>query len=79
MASSAIAAYTSTGNNIFSEVLLIAFIFFLVAFPSAGSWLIFGTSMQRFLKKQAYQNAFNISMALLLIASVIPVVLDMIE
>ena len=74
MASSAIAAYTSMGNSMILEVLLIAFIFFLVAFPSAGSWLIFGATMQRFLKEPLYQNAFNISMALLLIASIIPVV-----
>ena len=78
MASSAIAAYTSMGQDIFLEVLLIAFIFFLVAFPSAGSWLIFGASMQRFLRKPAYQNAFNVSMALLLIVSIIPVVIEMI-
>ena len=79
MASSAIAAYTTMGQDIFFEVLLIAFIFFLVAFPSAGSWLIFGASMQHFLQKPVYQNAFNTSMALLLIASVIPVAIEMVE
>jgi len=79
MASSAIAAYTSIGNDIFLEVLLIAFIFFLVAFPSAGSWLVFGAAMQQFLQKPIYQHAFNISMALLLIASIIPVMLELIR
>ncbi len=76
MGSSAIAAYTRVGENIFLQVLLIAFIFLLVAFPSTGSWLIFGRTMQRFLQKPIHQNAFNISMALLLVATVIPVILE---
>ncbi|MCP4188777.1 MAG: LysE family translocator [Gammaproteobacteria bacterium] len=79
MGSSAIAAYTRVGEDIFLQVLLIAFIFLLVAFPSTGSWLVFGRTMQRFLQKPAYQNVFNISMALLLVATVIPVILELIE
>ncbi len=79
MASSAIAAYTSVGEGIFLQVLLIAFIFMLVAFPSAGSWLVCGATMQRFLQHPGYRKAFNISMALLLIASIVPVALELIK
>ena len=57
MASSAIAAYTSVGDGIFLQVLLIAFIFMLVAFPSAGSWLVFGATMQRFLQHSGYRES----------------------
>ena len=79
MASSAIAAYTTVGDGIFFQVLLIAFIFMLVAFPSAGSWLVFGTTMQRFLHNPSYRKIFNTCMALLLIASIIPVAYDLVS
>ncbi|MCP3688739.1 MAG: LysE family translocator [Gammaproteobacteria bacterium] len=78
MGSSAIAAYTRVDEDIFLQVLLIAFIFLLVAFPSTGSWLVFGRTIQRFLQKPVHQNVFNISMALLLVATVIPAVLELI-
>lgn len=78
MASSAIAAYTTVGNDIFLQVLLIAFIFFLVTFPSAGTWLIFGVGLQRFLEQPKYRRIFNISMALLLIISILPVARDLV-
>ncbi len=78
MASSAIAAYTTVGNDIFLQVLLIAFIFFLVTFPSAGIWLIFGVGLQRFLEQAKYRRIFNISMALLLVISIVPVALELI-
>ncbi len=78
MASSAIAAYTTVGNDIFSQVLLIAFIFFLVTFPSAGTWLIFGVGLQRFLEQPKYRRTFNVSMALLLVISILPVAWELV-
>ena len=78
MASSAIAAYTSIGNDVFLQVLLIAFIFFLVSFPSAGSWLIFGVGLQRFLEQPKYRKIFNTSIALLLVISIMPVAWELI-
>ena len=77
MATGAIAAYTSLESDFFTQVLIIALTFMVVAFPCAGSWLVFGSSLKRFLQKPAYQHAFNISMALLLIASIMPVVIGM--
>ncbi len=78
MGSSAIAAYTSVEKDIFLQVLLIAFVFLLVAFPSTGSWLVFGRSMQRYLQNPVHQNVFNISMALLLVATVVPAIMELI-
>lgn len=78
MASSAIAAYTTVGNDIFLQVLLIAFIFLLVTFPSASTWLIFGVGLQRFLEQPKYRRIFNISMALLLVISILPVALELV-
>ena len=77
MATSAIAAYTTVGADVFIQVFLIAFIFLLVTFPSAGSWLVFGVGLKRFLDQPEYRRIFNICMALLLVASIIPVALDL--
>ena len=77
MATGAIAAYTSLYADFFTQVLIIALTFMVVAFPCAGSWLVFGSSLKRFLQKPAYQHAFNITMALLLIASIMPVISEM--
>lgn len=77
MATSAIAAYTTVSADIFLQVLLIAFIFFLVTFPSAGSWLVFGVGLKRFLDQPEYRRIFNICMAVLLVLSIIPVALDL--
>jgi threonine/homoserine/homoserine lactone efflux protein len=79
MATGAIAAYTSLSSDFFTQVLIIALTFMVVAFPSAGSWLIFGSSLKRFLQKPAYQHAFNVTMALLLIGSIAPVVIELIS
>ena len=79
MATSAIAAYTSLSSDFFTQVLIIALTFMLVAFPCAGSWLVFGSSLKRYLQKPAYQQAFNVTMALLLIASIMPVVIELIS
>jgi len=78
MATGAIAAYTSMSSDFFNQVLVIALTFMVVAFPCAGSWLVFGSSLKRFLQKPTYQQAFNVTMALLLIASIIPVVIELI-
>lgn len=78
MATGAIAAYTSLVADFFTQVLIISLTFMFVAFPCAGSWLVFGSSLKRFLQKPVYQQAFNITMALLLIASIVPVVVELI-
>jgi threonine/homoserine/homoserine lactone efflux protein len=78
MATGAIAAYTSMSSDFFGQVLIIALTFMVVAFPCSGGWLVFGSSLKRFLQKPAYQQTFNMTMALLLIASILPVVSDLI-
>jgi threonine/homoserine/homoserine lactone efflux protein len=79
MATGAIAAYTSLASDFFSQVLIIALTFMVVAFPCSGSWLVFGSGLKRLLQKPAYQHAFNLTMALLLVASILPVVNDLVS
>lgn len=78
MATGAIAAYTSLSSDFFSQVLIIALTFMVVALPCSGSWLVFGFSLKRLLQKSVYRQVFNITMALLLVASILPEVSELI-
>jgi threonine/homoserine/homoserine lactone efflux protein len=73
MALTAISAYTADQN--FAAVLLVALIFGIVNLPSVSSWTVLGQQMARFLTSRARLRAFNWTMALLLVASLYPVVL----
>ena len=79
MGSSALAAYTTLDESFFVQVLIICISFALITLPCAGIWLVFGAGLQRFLKNPNHLRNFNIAMALLLIASIIPVVLEMLD
>ena len=78
MATGAVSAYTSITADIFSQVLFIALAFFIVAFPCVGIWLFFGVGLKKFLNSPKHQKIFNLSMALLLVASVIPVLKELV-
>ena len=73
MISGAIATFTSPASSIYSQVLLIAGIFFAVGTPSCLLWLLGGVSLGRVLKNPRHLKMFNVTMALLLVASVYPV------
>ena len=79
MGSSALAAYTSLDDNFFLQVVIICTSFAVITFPCAGAWLVFGAGLQHFLKDPLHRKTFNIIMALLLIASILPVVWDMFQ
>ncbi|MBI2718768.1 MAG: LysE family translocator [Rhizobiales bacterium] len=68
---SAIATYTLAASYVWS-VLLVAAVFGAVTFPSISSWALFGVALQRVLNHPTYRRAFNIAMALLLVASLTP-------
>jgi threonine/homoserine/homoserine lactone efflux protein len=77
MASGAVAAFTTVNGNALVEVLAITLAFLLVAFPCVGLWLVFGSLLRKVLTNTLMQRAFNITMALILVASIIPVLLDL--
>ncbi len=77
MASGAIAAFTTVGGAVLSEVLQITAAFLLVSFPCVGAWLTFGAMLRRVLNQPHYRQWFNYSMALLLLLSVLPVVYEL--
>lgn len=76
MASGAVAAYTTQSTDMLLQVMVISLSFFVVAFPCVGVWLFFGSALKRILQRSAYQRLFNLSMALLLVVSVLPVIME---
>jgi len=67
----AIAAYTSP--VVFGwTVLSVALAFAIVGGPSSVTWTLFGSGLRRFLDDPRYHRIFNVTMALLLVASLAP-------
>ncbi|ACJ30056.1 Transporter, LysE family [Shewanella piezotolerans WP3] len=74
MAIGAIATFTTMQQTLTPQVVTIASVFFCVALPSAFIWLGFGVALKRLLKNQKQQKIFNVTMALLLVLSIIPMI-----
>ncbi|MFV0594122.1 LysE family translocator [Shewanella sp.] len=74
MAVGAIATFTSVQQDLTPQVITIATVFLCVAFPCAVVWLGFGVALKRILKNERQQKIFNITMAVLLVASIIPMI-----
>jgi len=77
MGTGALSAYTTVGGDISLQILVIVCVFFLMAFPSAGVWLVFGVSLRRLLANPNHHRVFNITMALLLVASIVPIAMQL--
>jgi threonine/homoserine/homoserine lactone efflux protein len=75
IALSAIATYIAA-DRVMTSVLIIAVMFGVVGFGSAATWAMFGTSLRRILQNPRTVRVFNVVMALLLIASLWPIVTD---
>jgi threonine/homoserine/homoserine lactone efflux protein len=48
----------------------------LVTYLSGGTWVVFGRALREALRTPARQHAFNLAMAALLVASVVPALRD---
>lgn len=76
MALSAIPAYTQP-NNYIPSVFIVALVFGVVNLPSVGSWAAFGSAMRNVLSNPRIVRWFNWAMALLLVASLWPIIADL--
>lgn len=77
MASGAVAAYTTVQGNPVVEVVAITLAFLLMAFPCVGVWLLFGSLLRKVLSNSIFQRIFNITMGLILVASIVPVLQEL--
>jgi threonine/homoserine/homoserine lactone efflux protein len=85
MAISAITTYASStadvagsGSNL-SQVLLVVLIFGTINFPLVACWGLFGSAMRRFLQDPKILKIFNVTMAILLVASLYPIVIPIVK
>lgn len=77
MAVGAIATYTPQAGFLVN-LAIVTLVFGLVNLPSVGCWALFGTALRRVLHAPAAVRAFNIAMALLLVASLYPIAQDLV-
>lgn len=75
----AISAFTTVGEQFTLQNLTIATTFLIVSFPCVGVWLLFGSLLRRYLSDSRYLRGFNLTMAALLVLSVLPVVREIIS
>jgi threonine/homoserine/homoserine lactone efflux protein len=78
MAVGVIATYTPQ-NGFFANLVIATVVCGIVNLPSIGIWVTFGTALRRVLHKPWAIRAFNVGMALLLVASLYPVALEMLH
>lgn len=76
MAVGALAAFASPGSEMWIDVARIALSFIAIGGPCIIIWLMFGVGLKRVLNEPKYLRRFNITMGLLLAASVIPMIVD---
>ena len=75
MAVSAISTYTAGGTT--ASVLLVASAFGAVNLPCVSSWALFGSAMRHILGDARKVRLFNYAMALLLVLSLYPLILEL--
>lgn len=75
MAIGAITTYTPH-ENFLLNVLIIAGLFALVNCPSVAIWTVAGSMLRQWLNNPKVLRVFNIGMALLLVASLYPILVD---
>lgn len=75
MAVSALTAYAVV-DDYTSNVFIIALAYLVVGLPGSGSWALLGSGMRRALADPTVARLFNLAMAVLLLASVVPVLAE---
>ena len=58
-----------------ADIIMVTLVFGLVNVPSVGTWAAFGHALRNALRDPAKVRIFNVAMALLLVASVLPIVM----
>jgi threonine/homoserine/homoserine lactone efflux protein len=76
MALGAISAYT-VASDYTKSLVIVGLVFTVVNLPTVSLWTLFGTVLRRWLTDPTKVRIFNIAMALLLVASLAPIILGM--
>jgi len=73
---STISAYTSGATNVAAEMVPLVSVFLVTTAGSAVTWCLFGTAIARILTTENRLRAFNITMAVLLVLTLVPIIND---
>ena len=77
MAVGAISAYTAgSGGRLYLQVAIITVITLGVTVASTLTWTAFGAAIRRFLRSAMALRLFNLAMALLLLVSIVPILIE---
>lgn len=76
VATGAIAAFTTVGDDFYFQNMVIAATFLVVSFPSVGVWVTFGALLKNIVNTPRSRKVFNYIMAGLLVLSVVPVTIE---
>ena len=71
---SSVTAYTSSANAVASEVFILSIVFSFVTVGSTCTWTLFGLIIKKILNTRKRLRIFNITMASLLLASLLPII-----
>ena len=69
---SSVTAYTSTAENVGAEVTILLVVFATATICATCTWAVFGAAIANLLNNNNRLHQFNITMALLLLASLYP-------
>ena len=72
----AMSVYVTSVENATTQIIVIAIIFFLTVLVSANSWAMGGVVLKKLIKSDIGIKRFNVIMATLLVASVIPTLFE---
>lgn len=79
MAVGAISAYTTASGRLYLEVAIIAAVSLAVSIFSTLTWAAFGAGIRRWLRSHTALRLFNLAMALSLVASMVPILIEIAE
>ncbi len=71
----AIATFTTPGENIVVQSLVLTLIFFIAGLFGMGIWVVFGAALRRVINTERKSAWFNGIMAVLLVITVLPMIL----
>jgi len=73
-----VAANYVSQENPWADITILATVITIASIVSASSWALFGTSLRPLLRNEKAMRIFNVAMALALVASLWPVVRDLV-
>lgn len=76
MAVTSTAAFITDHEMAFIQVMIISCIYFICALVSTNAWAVGGLALRHFIRNEKWVQIFNITMAILILGSVVPFVFE---